>query len=520
MEQYPHPMVSDAWSTLKRSSPTATVQTSVARGPLRSPYAATPRSGGRVRTARPRRSWTHIRFGSGTFAPWLVPPLCVICLIWPALWNGYPIVFADTGTYLSQAMHRYLGWDRPVFYSLFIWPLHLGAFTWPVVVVQSGLTVLVLDLTRRAFGVSTVWLLAVTIFLSVATWLPWMVSELMPDLFTSLLILLLSLLVLAGARLRRWERVAVTLLAAFMIATQQSSVPLSLVWLAVVIPIRQLVIRVRARRFWTSLGSRLLPDPVPVLLAPLLAPGLAIAALVLVNAVGFGRISLSPYGNVFVLARVIYDGPGMTVLHRDCPDRGWRLCPYLDRFPPTSDEFLWDKSSPIVLAGGHKAVSADADAIIHAAMNADPGRLLTATWDNTIEQLTRFASGDGLESWDAQTGSWIDRDFPLRERTAFHAARQQLGTLEVPPPLAIAHRVVALAGFAAALLLLPIAWRRRHVAAWFLAGALLALPISAAITGGISTPHDRYQSRIVWLPAAMAVLTVAALTRRRRTDNA
>ena len=90
----------------------------------------------------------------------------------------------------------------------------------------------------------------------------------------------------------------------------------------------------------------------------------------------------------------------------------------------------------------------------------------------------------------------------------------------MPPPLALTHRVTALAGIAAALLMLPIAWRRRHVAAWFLAVALLALPVSAAITGGLSTPHDRYQSRIVWLPTCIAFLSVPALLRRRRRDNA
>jgi hypothetical protein len=242
--------------------------------------------------------------------------------------------------------------------------------------------------------------------------------------------------------------------------------------------------------------------------------------MVLVNAVGFGRISVSPYGNVFVLARVIYDGPGMTVLRRDCPDRGWRLCSYLDRFPATADEFLWDKASPVLLAGGHKAISADADAIIREAVIAQPGGLLLATWDNTIEQLTRFASGDGLQRWDDEVGSWIDQDFPTGERAAFHAARQQSRDLAVPWPLAIVHRVTALAGIAAALVLLPLAWHRRHVAAWFLAVALLALPLSAAITGGLSTPHDRYQSRIVWLPAAMAILTVPALLGRRRSDFA
>jgi hypothetical protein len=167
-----------------------------------------------------------------------------------------------------------------------------------------------------------------------------------------------------------------------------------------------------------------------------------------------------------------------------------------------------------MLAGGHKAVSADADAIIHAAIRTEPVKLLTATLDNTIEQLTRFASGDGLDAWQSQVGSWIDADFPPREGATFHDARQQRGTLEVPPMLAMLHRAAALAGIAAAIVLLPIAWRRRHVAAWFLAMALITLPLSAAITGGLSTPHDRYQSRIVWLPAAMAFLTIPALTRR------
>jgi hypothetical protein len=41
--------------------------------------------------------------------------LSAALLLWPALWNGYPLVFSDTGTYLSQAIEHYLGWDRPVF---------------------------------------------------------------------------------------------------------------------------------------------------------------------------------------------------------------------------------------------------------------------------------------------------------------------------------------------------------------------------------------------------------------------
>src|ERR1700710_1917420 len=76
-------------------------------------------------------------------------PAAAALLLWPALWNGYPIVFADTGTYLSQAIHRYAGWDRPVFYSLFMLPLHGTLTLWPVVVAQALLTAWVLWLVCR-----------------------------------------------------------------------------------------------------------------------------------------------------------------------------------------------------------------------------------------------------------------------------------------------------------------------------------------------------------------------------------
>ena len=117
--------------------------------------------------------------------------LSAAVLLWPALWNGYPLVFSDTGTYLSQAIEHYLGWDRPVFYSLFLLPLHMTLTTWPVIVVQALLVTHTLHLVRRALlpQVSGWWLLPCVGFLSVATALPWFASQLMPDIFTPLLVL-------------------------------------------------------------------------------------------------------------------------------------------------------------------------------------------------------------------------------------------------------------------------------------------------------------------------------------------
>jgi hypothetical protein len=50
--------------------------------------------------------------------------------------------------------------------------------------------------------------------------------------------------------------------------------------------------------------------------------------------------------------------------------------------------------------------------------------------------------------------------------------------------------------------------------AGFLLIVLVALPVGAAITGGLSAPHDRYQSRLMWLPPFIAAVSLPTLRRR------
>jgi hypothetical protein len=500
-------------------------------------------------------------------------PAAAAFLLWPALWNGFPIVFADTGTYLTQAIHHYAGWDRPVFYSLFMLPLHATVTLWPVVVVQALLAAWVLKLVCRALlpTMSTLTFVSGVFILSICTWLPWLVSELMPDLFTPLLVLVLCLLAAVPERLSPPQRVTLVALAAFLVATQQSSLPLACVlgtalivvnrpwpgflptsWSGFLPASRPGFLPAPRPGFpsaswsiipfvsWPRLAQApvTLPDPPPQAVTKLqqppatspitqpkhkfrhpwllvtIPPALALLALCTVNLAAHGRFAVSPYGNVFLLARVIYDGPGMAVLRRDCPTAHWRLCPYLDQFPPTSDDFLWSPDSPLKSIGGPKIVSTDASAIIRTALQADPVGEAKAVLTNTLQQLTLFASGDGLNPWPDQVSPVIQHDFPAREQAAYTTARQQTGSLSIPPALARIHAIVALTGVLACAILLPIALKRRAPCAGFLLAVLLALPLSAAITGGLSAPHDRYQARIMWLPPFIAAVSLAALRRR------
>src|ERR1700754_667798 len=120
-----------------------------------------PRSVGASRTPTVMRT-------EGRTATALAIIIAATLLLWPAFWNGYPLVFSDTGTYLSQAIEHYAGWDRPVFYSLFLLPLHLAITTWPVIAAQALLTVYTLHLAHRVFwpDASPWWLLPIVLVLT------------------------------------------------------------------------------------------------------------------------------------------------------------------------------------------------------------------------------------------------------------------------------------------------------------------------------------------------------------------
>jgi len=429
----------------------------------------------------------------------IVLALAAISLLWPALWNGYPLVFADSGTYLSQAIERYAGWDRPVFYSLFLFPLHMTVTTWPAIVVQALLIAYLLHLLRRTLlpGTAVWWLLVLVGILTVTSPLPWFTSQLMPDVFTGVVVVALALLAFAADRLSAAERIALVVLTTFAIAVHLSHVLLAIALLAVLLPMR---------RSWASAGR---------CIAPL---ALAVLALVSVNLIAFGRASLAPFGNVFLLARVIYDGPGMDVLRRDCPAAGWRLCPFVESMPPHWDDFLWRVDGPLARAGGAKLVSRDADAIVAAALIAEPGTELLSFASNATEQFVRFSTGDGLQPWPETVGPSIARHFPSFENVAFATSRQSIGTLTVPRLLQILDSATAVAGIAGCCAILCIA-PRRHLAAGLAVAVLVALLANAAVTGGLSGPHDRYQSRIMWLPPVVALLAVASLRRAASAGN-
>jgi hypothetical protein len=147
-----------------------------------------------------------------------------LMLLAPAIWNRFALLQYDTGGYLARWYEGYLVPSRSTVYGLFLTLLSWPDF-WPVIIVQSALTVWVLALTLRAlgFGGRPLMLVAVTAVLCLFTTLPWLSSILLTDIFAALPVLAIYLLVFSFDDLTRFERRALIALIAFSVATHSAT---------------------------------------------------------------------------------------------------------------------------------------------------------------------------------------------------------------------------------------------------------------------------------------------------------
>jgi hypothetical protein len=432
-------------------------------------------------------------------------------LVWPALLNGYPLVFSDTGGFLHQTLGPLMLWDKPWVYGPVLHLFHQRLSLWLPLAAQGIIASHLLWLVQRALRgqASAGAHLLLCLAAAALTTAPFTMAMLLPDLFAPLLVLALFLLGPARDSLGAGERAWLVLLAAIGIASHLSHLPLAAAVVAVAflagLPRRRAV----ADAAWTAL--------------PLVA---AVALALTTNLVGHGRAALSPHGATFMLARLQADGPAAAVIRARCPGAGWYLCAFTGRLPMDANDFLWDADSPVnrdpngaprFLGGA--LISQEAGQIVGETLRAHPVEVALSTLHNTLRQLVTAGIGDtlGTDNLASALRPRIADGFPPRELAAFDAGLQARGMLRVA--------VAWLAPLHAAVLLLAVpllalgGWRAWHArdarALAFLAMILVAVPANAAATGGLSGVFPRYQARIAWLLPVGAMLLLPAPLRRR-----
>ena len=320
-----------------------------------------------------------------------------ILLIWPALVNGYPLVFSDTGGFLEQALMPDMGWDKPWIYGPFLTPFHGRVTLWPAVVMQGTLLSAMLWMAQAALDRPRKGMhLLLCAGLAVGTAAPWFAALLMPDFLAPVCVLGLFVLAFGPGRVGVWGLVWVGVATSIAIAAHLAHLVLAAGCIAALAAMR-----------WRS--------GVPHGLAPLAA---ALAMLVGSNIVGNGVVAVSPYGSVFALARMVGDGPARDLIDKVCPAAKYRLCAWKGRLPSDSDEFLWDPHGPVWADGfGPIRFAPEADALVRATVLSEPlGVLVAATAKHGA------AVGRACSVGDALIADHLEIAVRARLRTYFPAA--------------------------------------------------------------------------------------------------
>ncbi len=410
-------------------------------------------------------------------------------MVWPALVNGYPILFSDTGALLEMALDPNMGWDKPWVYGPFLTPFHLRLSLWGAVAAQGLLVSWMLWLTQAVLAPPRPWRhAALCTLLAVATAAPWFTALLMPDVFTPVVVLGLFVLAYGPSRVGRATLACVGMVTAIAIAAHLAHLVLAAAVIATTAVLRR-------RMPWR----------------PALPLAGALAMLLASNLIGNGVLAVSPYGSVFALARLVGDGPGRDWVDAACPAANLRICAWRGRLAADSDQFLWDPYGPVWADGfGPIRYAPEAKLLVPAIIAAYPGAVLLAATANTVRQLGRVQVGDALAALhvDVAVLPRLELYFPKAEAAQYRASLQAAGRLEaVAAPFRPLHLLALLAGAVGSI---GIALRRRGPLQGLAVMVLAGLLANAASTGALSGPHDRYQARIAWLVVLPPLLGYAA----------
>lgn len=428
-----------------------------------------------------------------------------------AAWNGFPFLFFDSGAYVLEGFARVFVPERSPVYSLFIHYTYGRESLWLVALAQSLMTsVAIVEFARALWPRTSLWLMLRTgAALSILTSISWFVGQIEPDCFTAVLILAMYPLAFKPAKAGVVRALVLILVGGIAIGCHPSHLGTS----------SGLVLSLAALRLAAMIWKTLrLPRPNLILPVLMVAVGLGLVLgsnylIVRKNPNIPDKIFVSHSGSFFLAARLMGDGVVKKTLYDLCPTHKLLLCPYKDNLPKTADNFLWGPESPFNKIGRFYGPKPEYDLIVSHSLTHYPLQSLMPGLLESLRQYFMVRTGDGVEPQEWVLGP-LFRGFMPDQYKDYLDAHQQRGVLRFPA-VNVVHVPLAIL---AQLWLATVLWRAIKRRRWNLgtlpAFVLLALIGNAMVCGMFSGPHDRYQSRVAWVPCLIVLLTARQTVER------
>jgi hypothetical protein len=396
-----------------------------------------------------------------------------------AFYNGFPLVYSDTSTYLASGFELETPVDRPITYGLFLRLTSLNGFSlWGTIFFQSLLLAYLVFKLFVVLNISgplqkTVLALAVC---TLASGVSWVTSQLIADVFTPMLILVWMLIFLDKHPSRRNTFLYYFLLF-FVTAMHMSHLMITCGFLAVILLMR---INKKVREF---------------------IPLAKVGYVFLFSAMTFliFASSYSKYKNVFFVGKLEGSGILKEILDENCSDHHFKLCMYKDSLPHNTNEFIWNEESPLKKIGGYKGGKQELKEISSLATgNAKYlEKIIAMAAKDSWRQLYTFNIGDGNGVFMQGTrlyeriGRYIPNDVSM-----YAKSRQQQGKLSGVTVIAL-YFITTIC--IAILLCSWLVWKMKKKTLVILTAPVSGIILNAIACGSWSEVADRYQCRVMWL---------------------
>lgn len=426
---------------------------------------------------------------------------CCFLLLFPALYNGYPLVNSDFGTFLPSGFKPAMPVDRPITYGILLRIFSFNGFSlWTVLFFQAFVVVNLIMRIVKMYVKSRYLIVSVLIitFLSFCTGLSWTVSQLQPDIFTAVAFMCLALLLMQD------EGKPVTILTCILyfvaIGTHISHVMIFFLLLLATIVMYRKRYREQKKKYW--LLAVLSVAPVFIMLPP-----------------------IAKSNHMFIMGSLLDKGILKQYLDDNCSSKQYKLCAYKDNLPATGDDFIWDPQlGPAYKEGGWAAVKPEYDAI-KKDLFSQPRYIWMFAQKSAIftwKELCTFDIGPGNIPFHKGTFVYdgIELYVPSEIDEFLSSLQNTDQLLDKIAPVNKWFSYVILAGISGIVLQLLVYRKRIGHSTYFLIFMSMAcILVNAWNCGTFSSINGRYGCRLAWLLPFVCILIAFEKARRKRLSN-
>lgn len=424
--------------------------------------------------------------------------LGTVSLIWVALYNGYPLLYSDTGTYLKSSIDLSSPDDRPIFYGLFLRITAMQANTWIPILFQGIIGYWILLRMTKLYlpNWTAYWTLLIALSLSFLTALPWYAGQLMPDIFTAYGIFLVYLLFYDESNV---PSTLLYFLLLFLCASSHLSNVLILgasFGFLTLINLKKIVGKNRRFRVKWFIGIGLI--------------GIVFPLQALLNYLEKGEFVVTRASNIFFVAKGLESDLYKTYVRENKERMQIPFEDETEQFEDSPGWFLWSGESPLNSSGiPRDEINRKFDPIVADIMSQWRYQKMYALEAIRAgkEQLKFHRVGSGLVPYDENSapGYIIGLEFES-ELQAFKSAKQFKSGLEDNYHVPISRTIF---NTSLLILLFSLLYKpTRQKIGLLVVFILLSAVFNAVVTGGVANVYDRLQVRVNWLYVYAAMLSL------------